>query len=96
MKIIIKPIVTEKMTELGEKLNRFGFVVDKRANKLQIKGAVEEMYSVTVTSVNTMVYGGKTKSRYTKSGVISGRTNSYKKAIVTLAEGENIDFYSNI
>ena len=96
MKIIIKPIVTEKMTELGEKLNRFGFVVDKRANKLQIKDAVEEMYSVTVTSVNTMVYGGKTKSRYTKSGVITGRTNSYKKAIVTLAEGENIDFYSNI
>ncbi len=96
MKIIIKPIVTEKMTELGEKLNRFGFVVDKRANKLQIKSAVEQMYSVTVTSVNTMVYGGKTKSRYTKSGVITGRTNSYKKAIVTLAEGENIDFYSNI
>ena len=96
MKIIIKPIVTEKMTELGEKLNRFGFVVDKKANKLQIKDAVEEMYSVTVTSVNTMVYGGKAKSRNTKSGVITGRTNSYKKAIVTLAEGESIDFYSNI
>jgi large subunit ribosomal protein L23 len=96
MKVIIKPIVTEKMTELGEKLNRYGFVVDKRANKLQIKDAVEELYSVTVTEVNTMVYGGKTKSRYTKSGVITGRTNSYKKAIVTLAEGENIDFYSNI
>ncbi len=96
MKIIIKPIVTEKMTELGEKLNRYGFVVDKRANKLQIKDAVEELYNVTVTDVNTMVYGGKTKSRYTKSGVITGRTNSYKKAIVTLAEGENIDFYSNI
>jgi len=96
MKIIIKPIVTEKMTELGEKLNRYGFVVDKRANKLQIKDAVEELYNVTVTEVNTMVYGGKTKSRYTKSGVITGRTNSYKKAIVTLAEGENIDFYSNI
>jgi len=84
------------MTELGEKLNRYGFVVDKRANKLQIKDAVEELYNVTVTDVNTMVYGGKTKSRYTKSGVITGRTNSYKKAIVTLAEGENIDFYSNI
>jgi len=96
MKVIIKPIVTEKMTELGEKLNRYGFVVDKRANKLQIKDAVEELYNVTVTDVNTMVYGGKTKSRYTKSGVIVGRTNSYKKAIVTLAEGENIDFYSNI
>ena len=84
------------MTELGEKLNRYGFVVDKRANKLQIKDAVEELYNVTVTSVNTMVYGGKTKSRYTKSGVVVGRTNSYKKAVVTLAEGENIDFYSNI
>ncbi len=96
MKVIIKPIVTEKMTELGEKLNRYGFVVDKRANKLQIKDAVEDLYDVTVTDVNTMVYGGKTKSRYTKSGVIVGRTNSYKKAIVTLAEGENIDFYSNI
>jgi large subunit ribosomal protein L23 len=96
MKIIIKPIVTEKMTELGEKLNRYGFVVDKRANKLQIKDAVEELYNVTVKEVNTMVYGGKTKSRYTKSGVITGRTNSYKKAIVTLADGETIDFYSNI
>ncbi len=96
MNIIIKPIVTEKMTELGEKLNRYGFVVEKRANKLQIKDAVEELYSVTVTDVNTMVYGGKAKSRNTKSGVIIGRTNSYKKAIVTLAEGENIDFYSNI
>jgi large subunit ribosomal protein L23 len=96
MKVIIKPIVTEKMTELGEKLNRYGFVVDKRANKLQIKDAVEDLYNVTVTEVNTMVYGGKTKSRYTKSGVITGRTNSYKKAIVTLADGETIDFYSNI
>jgi len=96
MKVIIKPIVTEKMTELGEKLNRYGFVVDKRANKLQIKDAVEELYNVTVKEVNTMVYGGKTKSRYTKSGVITGRTNSYKKAIVTLADGETIDFYSNI
>jgi len=96
MKIIIKPIVTEKMTELGDKLNRYGFVVDKRANKLQIKEAIEELYDVTVTSVNTMVYGGKTKSRYTKSGVVVGRTNGYKKAVVTLAQGENIDFYSNI
>ena len=96
MKVIIKPIVTEKMTELGEKLNRYGFVVDKGANKLQIKDAVEELYNVTVTSVNTMVYAGKEKSRYTKSGVIVGRTNSFKKAVVTLAEGEQIDFYSNI
>jgi len=96
MKVIIKPIVTEKMTELGEKLNRFAFVVDKGANKLQIKDAVEEMYNVSVESVNTMVYAGKEKSRYTKSGVIVGRTNSFKKAIVTLIEGDTIDFYSNI
>ncbi|WP_430814524.1 50S ribosomal protein L23 [Carboxylicivirga sp. RSCT41] len=96
MKVIIKPIVTEKMTELGEKLNRFAFVVDKNANKLQIKDAVEELYNVSVESVNTMVYAGKSKSRYTKSGVIVGRTNSFKKAIVTLAEGDTIDFYSNI
>jgi large subunit ribosomal protein L23 len=96
MKVIIKPIVTEKMTELGEKLNRFAFVVDRKANKLQIKDAVEELYNVSVASVNTMVYAGKEKSRYTKSGVIVGRTNSFKKAIVTLAEGDTIDFYSNI
>ncbi len=96
MKVIIKPIVTEKMTELGEKLNRFAFVVDRKANKLQIKDAVEELYNVSVASVNTMVYAGKEKSRYTKSGVIVGRTNSFKKAVVTLAEGDTIDFYSNI
>ncbi|MCU4166298.1 50S ribosomal protein L23 [Carboxylicivirga caseinilyticus] len=96
MKVIIKPIVTEKMTEVSEKLNRYGFVVDKKANKLQIKDAVEELYNVSVTAVNTMVYAGKEKSRYTKSGVIVGRTNSFKKAVVTLAEGDQIDFYSNI
>lgn len=96
MKVIIKPLVTEKMTAQGEKLNRFGFIVDKRANKLQIKQAVEELYNVSVEAVNTMVYSGKEKSRYTKSGVIVGRTNSFKKAIVTLVDGDTIDFYSNI
>ena len=96
MNIIIKPIITEKMTGLGTKLNRFGFIVHKSANKLQIKKAVEEIYDVEVFSVNTMNYSGKVKSRFTKSGSISGRTKSYKKAIVTLAEGETIDFYSNI
>lgn len=96
MDILLKPIVTEKMTAQGENLNRFGFMVDKRANKIQIKQAVEEMYGVTVESVNTMVYAGKSKSRFTKTGVIQGRTNSFKKAIVTLAEGDTIDFYSNI
>ncbi|SFE23225.1 50S ribosomal protein L23 [Thermophagus xiamenensis] len=94
--IIIKPIVTERMTMLGDTLNRYGFVVDKRANKLEIKKAVEEMYGVTVNRVNTMNYQGKAKVRYTKSGIISGRTNSFKKAIVTLAEGDKIDFFSNI
>jgi large subunit ribosomal protein L23 len=96
MNIIFKPVITEKMTELGEKLNRYGFIVDKRANKLQIKQAIKELYGVDVESVNTMNYSGKVKSRNTKSGVITGRTNNYKKAIVTLAEGETIDFYSNI
>ena len=96
MDILLKPIVTEKMTALSEDLNKYGFIVDKRANKIQIKNAVEEMYGVTVEIVNTMRYAGKRKSRYTRSGVIEGRTKSYKKAIVTLASGDTIDFYSNI
>ncbi len=96
MGIIIKPVITEKMTSLGEKLNRYGFIVQKTANKLQIKEAVEETYGVEVESVNTMNYSGKTKSRFTKAGLITGKSKSYKKAIVTLAEGETIDFYSNI
>ena len=96
MEILIKPIVTEKMTDQGEKLNRYGFVVDRDANKVQIKQAVEELYDVTVTDVNTMRYAGKAKVRFTRSGVQSGRTASFKKAVVTIAEGEAIDFYSNI
>jgi large subunit ribosomal protein L23 len=96
MDILIKPLVTEKMNNLTEKFRRYGFVVDKKATKPQIKKAVESFYNVKVDSVNTMIYGGKVKSRFTKSGVISGKTISYKKAIVTLAEGESIDFYSNI
>jgi len=96
MNIIIKPVITEKMTEMGEKLNRFGFIVDKRANKIQIKEAVEDFYGVDVLAVNTMNYSGKEKTRNTKGGIITGRTNTYKKAIVTLADGETIDFYSNI
>ncbi|MCW3804315.1 50S ribosomal protein L23 [Plebeiibacterium marinum] len=96
MQILIKPLVTEKLNEQSEKLNSFGFVVNKNANKLQIKKAVEEMYNVTVERVNTTNYAGKVKTRYTKSGVQVGKTASYKKAIVTLAEGDKIDFYSNI
>ena len=96
MEILVKPLVTEKMTDMSERFNRYGFVVDRRASKPQIKEAVESLYNVTVESVNTMVYGGKNKSRYTKGGVITGKTNSFKKAIVTLVEGDSIDFYSNI
>lgn len=96
MGVILKPVITEKMTAKGEELNQYGFIVDKRANKLQIKGEVEELYGVEVLSVNTMNYSGKRKSRFTKAGVISGKTNAFKKAIVTLGEGETIDFFSNI
>ena len=94
--ILIKPIITEKMTESGEDLNQYGFIVDKVANKIQIRNAVEEMYGVTVEAVNTMRYRGKQRSRYTRAGIIKGKENSYKKAVVTLSEGESIDFYSNI
>jgi large subunit ribosomal protein L23 len=96
MGIIIKPIVTEKMTKLGDKLNRYGFRVQKDANKIEIKQAIEAMYDVTVNEVNTMVVAPKKKSRFTKGGVISGKTSAYKKAIVTVKEGDKIDFYSNI
>lgn len=96
MGIIIKPIITEKMTAQGEKLNRYGFIVDRSANKIQIKAAVEQMYSVTVAFVNTVNYHGKRKSRYSKSGVLSGRANHYKKAYVTLEGSDKIDLYSNI
>lgn len=96
MEILIKPLVTEKMTILGDKLNRYGFIVDRRANKLQIKSAVEQMYGVTVVDVNTVNYHGKRKSRYTKAGLLTGRTNHFKKAFVTLAGDDKIDFYSNI
>ncbi len=84
------------MTDKGEKLNQFGFIVDKTANKIQIKSEVEDLYGVQVLSVNTMNYSGKRKSRNTKSGVISGKTKAFKKAIVMLPEGESIDFFSNI
>ena len=92
----VTPLVTEKMTAISEKMNRFGFIVRPEANKLQIKSEVEALYNVTVVDVNTMRYSGKNKSRYTRSGLIKGRTNAFKKAIVTLKEGDTIDFYSNI
>ncbi len=96
MGILIKPIVTEKMTSEGEKRSRYGFIVSHSANKLEIRKAVEEMYGVTVKDVNTVNYNGKAKSRYTKAGLLKGRTNKFKKAYVTLAGEDKIDFYSNI
>lgn len=116
MNIIIKPLISEKMTRLTEAAaspvqtriqrkkgievaparNRYGFVVDKRANKIQIKNAIEQFYGVKVIDVNTMNYSGKVKSRYTKAGFLTGKTNAFKKAIVTLAVGDSIDFYANV
>ena len=96
MEVLVKPIITEKMAALGEKLGKFGFVVNGDANKIQIANAVEEMYGVTVTSVSTMNVPAKARSRFTKGGVVSGRKSGYKKAVVTLSEGESIDFFSDI
>jgi large subunit ribosomal protein L23 len=96
MEILKKPVLTEKATLLTDKLNRYTFQCDHRANKLQIKSAIEEMYGVTVESVNTMVVVGKLKTRSTKAGMVSGRAAKIKKAVITLKQGEVIDFYSNI
>ena len=96
MGILIKPIVTEKLTAEGEKFNRYGFIVDRKANKIQIKEAVEKFYNVSVVDVNTVNYHGDRKSRYSKTGMLRGRTNHYKKAYVTLAGDDKIDFYANI
>ncbi len=94
--IIIRPIVTEKMTAQGEKENRYGFEVARNSNKLQIKQAIEKEYGVTITGVRTMVCRGKTRTRYTGSNILRGRTSSFKKAIVTVKSGEAIDLYSSI
>lgn len=97
MGYIIKPLVTEKMTAISEKQNnKFGFIVRPEANKIEIRKEIEQKYNVNVVSVNTMNYAGKRKSRYTKAGVIKGKTVAFKKAIVKLRDGETIDFYSNI
>jgi large subunit ribosomal protein L23 len=97
MGIIIKPLVTEKVTNMTTKFpNRFAFRVIPDANKLEIKAAVQAAYGVTVKDVNTISYSGKNKRRYTRAGLIRGKQPAYKKAIVTLKEGETIDFFSNI
>ena len=95
MQILKRPIVTEKISTQNEQ-GVYGFVVDKRANKLQIRDAVEQTYGVTVDQVRTMNYQGKKKSRYTKSRVVTGRSTGFKKAIVQVADGDIIDFYSNV
>ncbi len=94
--ILIKPIISEKSEDLSDKLGQYSFVVDKQANKVQIRKAVEETFNVTVASVNTANMPGKSKSRNTKSGIIKGKVGAYKKAIVTLADGETIDFFGDI
>ena len=97
MDIIVKPIITEKITKMTENFpNRFGFIVDRRANKIEIGRAVEELYGVKVVSVNTMNYSGKRTAKYKKTGYIQGKKAAYKKAIVMLAEGDTIDFFSEI
>jgi large subunit ribosomal protein L23 len=96
MEFLKKPILTEKASALTEKSNRFTFKVDPKANKLQIKQSIEKMYGVNILQINTMVVDGKVKSRNTKGGLVSGRSPKYKKAIVTLAAGETIDYYANL
>ena len=97
MAFIIKPLVTEKQTKITEKNpSRYGFIVRPEANKLQIKKEVEALYNVTVVEVNTLRYAGKRSSRYTKAGLIKGQKNAFKKAVVTVKDGDTIDFYSNI
>jgi large subunit ribosomal protein L23 len=94
--ILIKPILTEKANGQQEKLRRYAFKVDRRANKLEIKSAIEQFYCVNVLEVNTLVVPGKNKTRSTKAGIISGIKSGYKKALVTVAEGETIDLYATL
>ena len=94
--ILIKPILSEKANAQQEKLRRYAFKVARKANKLEIKKAVEEFYGVNIVDVNTIMVAGKNKTRYTKKGFVKGQKPSFKKAMVTVAEGENIDLYSAI
>ena len=96
MNILFKPIITEKASKISERLNQYTFLVDKRSNKIQIKKSVEETYDVKVDKVSTINYGSERKKRYTKNGIQNGKSNSIKKAIVKLSEGDKIDFYDNL
>ena len=94
--VLVKPVITEKATKLGEDLSKYSFIVKRNANKIQIKNAVETMYGVTVENVKTMVNPGKSRTRQTRTSISKGQTASFKKAIISLSKGETIDFYSNI
>ena len=96
MSVLIKPIVTEKTTSESELRNRYTFLVNPKSNKVEIKKAVESTYGVTVDKVRTLIYGPERKTRYTKTGIQYGKTNATKRAIVQVAEGDQIDFYSNL
>ncbi|MBK9421025.1 MAG: 50S ribosomal protein L23 [Flavobacteriales bacterium] len=96
MAILIRPLITEKMTAQSEKEGRYGFVVDRKSNKVEIRAAVEKEFNVKVIGIRTMIVRGKKRTRYTKSNILKGATSTWKKAIVTLEKGENIDFYSNL
>ena len=96
MSTLIKPVITEKATTASELDNRYTFLVDTKANKVEIKKAVEAAYGVTVQKVRTLNYGPDRKVRYTKTGILRGKTNATKKAIVQVAEGDTIDFYNNL
>ncbi|HSN07633.1 MAG TPA: 50S ribosomal protein L23 [Hanamia sp.] len=94
--VLIKPVLSEKVNRLSEKYNRYTFIVNRKANKLEIKKAVEEFYGITVEEVNTLNMPSKVKQRNTKAGLLTGRKPAKKKAIVTVAEGDSIDLYGNI
>ena len=94
--VLIRPVITEKGAKLTERENKYGFIVERSANKIEIKKAVEKLFGVSVTNVSTMVTPGKSRTRFTKGGWIKGKTSALKKAIVSLQEGDTIDFYSKI
>ena len=94
--ILVRPVITEKSEMLSEKTGQYSFIVHRRANKIEIRNAIEKRYGVNVDSINTLVMPGKAKNRNTKSGMVRGRVSSFKKAIVTLADGEVLDLYGEM
>lgn len=94
--VLIKPLITEKMTEVSEQTGKYGFIVDVNANKIQIASAIKQKFNVDVVDVNTIKYKGKAKTQFTKKGRFTGRTKQFKKAIVTLKEGQTIDLFGEV